>query len=173
MLTPSFEYTQTLNTQNKIISDLSSDQFANSLSALPRPIVFTNGCFDILHRGHSTYLEEARNLGASLIVGVNTDESVKRQNKGDDRPINTLDDRMAILASLACVDMVVSFSDDTPLELIKKTLPHHLVKGGDWPVAEIIGAKEVIQNGGEVHSLAFKYDRSTTNLINKIKGFIK
>ena len=133
-------------------------------------IVFTNGCFDILHRGHTSYLEQARNLGASLVVGVNSDASVKRQNKGSGRPINSLQDRMSILASLACVDMVVAFDSDTPLELIQMIQPEHLVKGGDWSVADIVGADEVLADGGQVHSLAFKYDRSTTKLVNAIRG---
>ncbi len=156
-----------MNTQNKILSD---DDLLNGISKLPRPLVFTNGCFDILHRGHTTYLEQARNLGASLIVAVNTDESVKRQNKGDDRPINQLTDRLSVLASLECVDAVISFSEDTPLKLIEKILPNHLVKGGDWQVSDIVGADVVKNNGGEIHSLKFEFDRSTTQLINRIRA---
>ena len=133
-------------------------------------IVFTNGCFDILHRGHTSYLEQARNLGGSLIVAANSDASVKRQNKGDDRPINSLEDRLSILASLACVDLVLSFDDDTPLRLIEQILPDHLVKGGDWQIKDIVGGKEVAANGGEVHSLEFEYERSTTTLLNKIRN---
>ena len=163
-----------MDTQDKIII-LSKDGYnvehlVQRINSLSRPIVFTNGCFDILHRGHTTYLEEARNLGGSLIVAANSDESVKRQNKGTDRPINSLSDRTAILASLACVDLVLSFDEDTPLTLIEQILPDHLVKGGDWQVEDIVGGKEVVANGGEVHSLAFKYERSTTALLNKIRG---
>ena len=143
--------------------------FNQQLAALPRPLVFTNGCFDILHRGHICYLEEARNLGASLLVGVNSDASVKRQGKGEDRPINHLDDRMALLASLECVDLVTSFESDTPLDLIAYTEPDILVKGGDWPVDQIVGADLVKARGGKIMSLAFKYQRSTTTLIEKIR----
>lgn len=156
-----------LDTQNKIITPGGLSQ---CLSELDRPLVFTNGCFDILHRGHTTYLEQARNLGSALIIAVNTDASVKRQNKGDDRPINTLEDRMSVLASLACVNAVVSFDEDTPLNLIKQILPDHLVKGGDWEVDDIVGAAEVKKAGGNVHSLAFQFERSTTSLIKKIRA---
>ncbi|NND00858.1 MAG: adenylyltransferase/cytidyltransferase family protein, partial [Gammaproteobacteria bacterium] len=147
-----------LNTQQKIFA---RDSLFERLQSLPRPLVFTNGCFDILHRGHTTYLEQSRNLGAALIVAVNTDESVQRQNKGDGRPINSLADRMSVLASLACVDAVTSFDEDTPLDLIEQILPDHLVKGGDWHLKDIVGATEVEQNGGKVHSLQFKFDLST------------
>lgn len=153
---------------NKKILD--TTDLKQAVSKLPRPLVFTNGCFDILHRGHVTYLQEARNLGAALIVGVNSDASVKRQNKGDDRPINSLEDRMALLASLQSVDAVVSFDDDTPLELIKQVMPDHLVKGGDWEIKDIVGAKEVQAEGGEVHSIDFRFQRSTTALLNKIRS---
>ena len=163
-----------MDTQEKIIipskDGYNVEHLVQRINSLSRPIVFTNGCFDILHRGHTTYLEEARNLGGSLIVAANSDESVKRQNKGTDRPINSLSDRIAILASLACVDLVLSFDEDTPLTLIEQILPDHLVKGGDWQVEDIVGGKEVVANGGEVHSLAFKYERSTTALLNKIRG---
>lgn len=155
----------------KIIAPTASDQeIAEAVKTLPRPLVFTNGCFDILHRGHTTYLEQARNLGASLIVAANSDASVRRQGKGDDRPVNTLDDRMAVLASLHCVDAVISFDEDTPLNLIKQVLPDHLVKGGDWQLDNIIGADVVIANGGQVHSIDFQFQRSTTTLIEKIRG---
>ncbi len=160
-----------MNTQEKIIAPENSDeQLRTQLAKLPKPIVFTNGCFDIIHRGHATYLEQARNIGASLIVGVNTDASVKRQNKGDDRPINSLEDRMSVLASLACVDAVLSFDEDTPYDLIAKILPDHLVKGGDWQIENIVGADLVKANGGKVHSLAFKFARSTTSLLEKIRS---
>jgi len=160
-----------LDSQSKIFRSFHEIEFTEQIAKLPRPVVFTNGCFDILHRGHTTYLEEARNLGNCLIVGVNSDESVKRQNKGDDRPINSLEDRMAVLAGLACVDMVVGFNEDTPLQLIKAVMPDHLVKGGDWQIKDIVGSKEVSENGGEVHSLEFKFDRSTTALFEKIRSF--
>ena len=136
---------------------------------LPRPLVFTNGCFDILHRGHVDYLDRSRQLGASLVVGVNSDDSVKRQNKGTDRPINSLDDRLALLAALASVDMVIAFDEETPLRLITAIRPDVLVKGGDWPEAEIVGAKQVCAAGGKVFSLPFHYQRSTTMLLSKIR----
>jgi len=159
------------NTQSKIVDPSTKiDDFTKRLDHLAKPVVFTNGCFDILHRGHATYLEQARNLGASLIVAVNSDASVRRQNKGSDRPINPLEDRMSVLASLACVDAVICFDEDTPLNAIKAILPDHLVKGGDWKIAEIVGGTEVVDNGGEVHSLDFKYERSTTSLLEKIRS---
>jgi len=147
-----------------------SDTNSPLLSKLPRPLVFTNGCFDILHRGHVSYLEEAAQLGNSLLVAVNTDSSVRRQNKGADRPINPLDDRLALLAALQSVDLVIPFDSDTPLELIQMIKPDILVKGGDWPIEQIVGAQEVINNGGEVHSIRFRYQRSTSDLINRIRS---
>lgn len=139
------------------------------LGALPRPLVLTNGCFDILHRGHVTYLAQARALGASLIVGVNTDASVKRQGKGKDRPINNQNDRMAVLAALQSVDLVTWFDEDTPLDLILACKPNVLVKGGDWKPEDIVGAKEVLEWGGHVHSIPFLHERSTTSTIAKIR----
>ncbi len=136
---------------------------------LKRPLVFTNGCFDILHRGHTTYLEEARALGASLIVAVNSDASVRRLNKGPERPVNTLDDRMAVLAALESVSLVLSFDEDTPLDLILAVKPDILVKGGDWPVSAIVGAEAVTARGGRVLSIPFRYDRSTTALVRRIR----
>ncbi|MFO1318420.1 MAG: D-glycero-beta-D-manno-heptose 1-phosphate adenylyltransferase [Burkholderiales bacterium] len=137
---------------------------------LRHPVVFTNGVFDILHRGHVTYLAEARALGASLVVGLNDDASVRRLGKGDDRPLNTLEDRMAVIAALACVDLVTSFSADTPLDLILAVRPDVLVKGGDWSVDRIVGASDVLAWGGTVHSIAFQHERSTTALLRRIRG---
>ena len=134
-----------------------------------RPLVFTNGCFDILHRGHVHYLQQAAQLGISLIVALNTDASVKRQGKGDDRPINTLQDRMAVIAALSCVDAVCSFDSDTPLALIRHSRPDVLVKGGDWPIETIIGCAEVQAWGGVCHSINFEFERSTTALVKKIR----
>jgi D-beta-D-heptose 7-phosphate kinase/D-beta-D-heptose 1-phosphate adenosyltransferase len=131
-------------------------------------IVMTNGCFDILHAGHVSYLEEAKSLGDQLVVAVNDDASVARL-KGDSRPITPLEDRMAVLAGLAAVDWVVPFSDDTPAALIEQLKPDILVKGGDWNVDQIAGADSVIANGGEVRVLEFKPGRSTTALINAIR----
>ena len=158
-----------LNSTNKIITS-DNKQLKSKLDQLNKPLVFTNGCFDILHRGHISYLESARNLGASLVVGVNSDQSVKRQNKGSDRPINSQTDRQALLAALACVDAVIVFDEDTPLRLIEIITPNILVKGGDWKIANIVGAEYVRAKGGSVHSIEFEYDRSTTKLLDKIRA---
>jgi D-beta-D-heptose 7-phosphate kinase/D-beta-D-heptose 1-phosphate adenosyltransferase len=131
-------------------------------------VVMTNGCFDILHAGHVSYLEEAKRLGDKLIVAVNSDESVKRL-KGEARPINALERRMQVLAGLQAVDWVVSFSEDTPAGLVADILPDILVKGGDWKVEEIAGGEAVVANGGEVISLSFKEGHSTTAIIDLIK----
>lgn len=149
---------------------VAAEGLAAALARLPRPLVFTNGCFDILHRGHVTYLEEAAALGASLVVGVNSDASVRRQNKGADRPINPLADRLALLAALGAVALVVPFEDDTPLSLIKQIRPDHLVKGGDWAPDRIVGAAEVQGWGGQVHSIPFRFQRSTTDLLRRIRA---
>jgi len=137
--------------------------------ALARPLVFTNGVFDILHRGHVTYLEQARALGRSLVVALNTDASVKRLGKGGDRPVNPLEDRMAVVAALESVALVTWFDEDTPIARILECRPDHLVKGGDWTADRIAGAREVEAWGGKVHSIAFVHDRSTTRLIGKIR----
>jgi D-glycero-beta-D-manno-heptose 1-phosphate adenylyltransferase len=143
-------------------------ELAARVAALPRPLVFTNGCFDILHRGHVTYLAEARTLGASLVVGVNTDASVKRQGKGDDRPVNPLEHRMAVLAALESVSLVTWFDENTPLDLIVAVHPDVLVKGGDWTPDSIVGAAEVKSWGGTVHSIPFQHQTSTTALLDRI-----
>jgi len=148
----------------------SHDQLRTRLDSLPRPLVFTNGCFDILHRGHVTYLAQARALGASLIVGVNSDASVKRQGKGDDRPINNEADRMSLLAALEAVSLVTLFADDTPLNLILACHPEVLVKGGDWATHAIVGSHEVLAWGGSVHSIPFLHQRSTTATLTKIRN---
>jgi D-beta-D-heptose 7-phosphate kinase/D-beta-D-heptose 1-phosphate adenosyltransferase len=133
-----------------------------------RRIVFTNGCFDLLHPGHTRYLQEARQLGDVLIVGINTDESV-RTIKGPGRPILKEKDRVEVLLSLRWVDAVVPFSDPTPQALIEAIVPHVLVKGGDWPVSRIVGAEFVAAHGGTVHSLPFHAGLSTTELIRRIR----
>jgi rfaE bifunctional protein nucleotidyltransferase chain/domain len=143
--------------------------FAARSAALPRPLVFTNGVFDILHRGHVTYLAEARALGLSLAVALNSDASVKRLGKGDDRPINALADRMAVVAALESVALVTWFEEDTPLARILECRPERLVKGGDWTVDRIVGAPEVQGWGGTVHSIAFRHERSTTRLLERIR----
>jgi D-glycero-beta-D-manno-heptose 1-phosphate adenylyltransferase len=145
-------------------------EFVQHVAGLPRPLVFTNGCFDVLHRGHVTYLAQARSFGAALVVGVNSDISVKLLGKGDDRPVNSLDDRMAVLAALESVSLVVPFDEDTPLNLILACKPDVLVKGGDWTPDKIVGGKEVQSWGGTVHSIPFLHERSTTALLNKIRS---
>ena len=142
---------------------------AQRVAMLPRPLVFTNGCFDILHRGHVSYLAQARALGASLVVVANSDASVRRLGKGDDRPVNALEDRMAVLAALESVALVTWFDEDTPLARILDCRPDVLVKGGDWPVEKIVGASEVLGWGGTVHSIPFIHARSTTALLEKIR----
>ena len=136
---------------------------------LARPLVFTNGVFDLLHRGHVTYLAQARALGAALLVGLNGDASARRLGKGPDRPLNPLEDRMALVAALEPVDAVTWFDDDSPLALIVACAPEVLVKGGDWPVDKIVGAKEVLARGGRVVSIPFEHLRSTTALVERIR----
>jgi len=138
-------------------------------ATLATPRVFTNGCFDLLHRGHVTYLAQARALGGSLIVALNTDASVRRLGKGEDRPVNTLADRMAVVAALGCVDLVTWFDEDTPLALIEAIAPEVLVKGGDWPVEQIAGGADVRARGGQVVSIPFVHERSTSALLERIR----
>lgn len=147
-----------------------SADLARRAAGLPRPLVFTNGVFDLLHRGHVTYLAQARALGACLVVAVNSDASVKRLGKGDDRPINPEQDRMAVLAALECVNLVTCFGDDTPLSLILALRPDVLVKGGDWQPEAMVGAAEVRGWGGSVHSIPFRFERSTTATLAKVRA---
>ena len=130
-------------------------------------IVFTNGCFDLLHPGHVSYLDRARRLGDLLVVALNSDASV-RKLKGKTRPVNTLKDRLAVLAALEAVDFVTSFTEDTPLELIREFKPQVLVKGGDWNPKDIVGAKGVLASGGRVRSLRFIQGKSTTAILARI-----
>jgi rfaE bifunctional protein nucleotidyltransferase chain/domain len=145
-------------------------EVAARIKRIARPLVFTNGVFDILHRGHASYLAQARALGASLIVALNSDASVQRLGKGPDRPINTLADRMALVAALEAVSLVTWFEEETPLALIKLVRPDVLVKGGDWAVDAIVGAAEVKSWHGAVHSIPFVHERSTSATLNKIRG---
>jgi rfaE bifunctional protein nucleotidyltransferase chain/domain len=139
------------------------------ISKLPRPLIFTNGVFDILHRGHASYLSQARELGASLVVGVNSDSSVKMLGKGDDRPINTEADRQALLAALESVDMVVLFAEQTPVKLITQIRPDIYVKGGDYEIDTLDEARLVKSWGGKAIAIPFLYERSTTTLLGKIR----
>ena len=143
------------------------------LAALARPVVFTNGVFDVLHRGHVSYLDRARALGGtkgSLIVALNSDASAKRLGKGPDRPLNNEIDRAMVMAALESVSLVTWFDEDTPLEIIREIKPDMLVKGGDWPIDKIVGYREVIAWGGKVHSIPFRHARSTTALVDKIRS---
>lgn len=145
-------------------------QLAQRVAELPRPLVFTNGVFDILHRGHVTYLERARRLGASLVVGVNTDASTRRLGKGVERPLNALDDRLAVLAALESVSLAVPFAEDTPLELVLECRPDVIVKGGDYRAETTVGAAEVIGWGGRFAAIPLLPGRSTSELVRRLRG---
>ncbi|UKN03408.1 D-glycero-beta-D-manno-heptose 1-phosphate adenylyltransferase [Paracrocinitomix mangrovi] len=162
---------------NKIIT---SDQLSKTVSQFRdsgKKIVFTNGCFDILHKGHVTYLAKAAELGDVLIVGINSDASVQRQGKGEDRPVNKFDGRSVVLAALGFVEAVIEFDDDTPIALIEEIKPDVLVKGADYDPAEtdpqnkkyIVGREVVIDNGGVVKVIDLVEGFSTTNIINKLQ----
>jgi len=142
---------------------------AARLKSLKRPLVFTNGVFDILHRGHATYLSQARAMGASLLVAVNSDASARALGKGNDRPVNALEDRLALVAALEAVTLVTWFEPETPLQLILTAKPEVLVKGGDWKPEAIVGATEVKGWGGAVHSIPLVPGRSTTSVIERIR----
>lgn len=146
------------------------DDLANRVAGLASKRVFTNGVFDVLHRGHVTYLAEARALGASLIVALNSDASVRRLGKGTDRPVNTLEDRMAVIAALESVSLVTWFEEDTPIARILAARPDTLVKGGDWALDKIVGGPEVRGWGGTVHAIPFQFERSTTATLAKIRA---
>ncbi|MDD3311057.1 D-glycero-beta-D-manno-heptose 1-phosphate adenylyltransferase [Pseudodesulfovibrio sp.] len=133
-------------------------------------LVFTNGCFDVLHPGHVDLLARARALGDSLLLGLNSDESVKMLGKGDDRPLNTQEERAFVLAGLACVDYIVIFHESTPLELIKAVRPQVLVKGGDWTPDRIVGREAVEQAGGKVVSLPLLEGYSTTKFLERVRA---
>lgn len=139
------------------------------LKALTRPLVFTNGVFDVVHRGHVTYLARAKGLGRALLVAVNSDASAQRLGKGAGRPVNALEDRAAVIAALQAVDLVTWFDDDTPLALIRTARPDVLVKGGDWTPETIVGAADVKSWGGSVHSIPFEHEISTTALLERIR----
>jgi len=147
----------------------SPKELDDRISKLPRPLIFTNGVFDILHRGHASYLSQARELGASLVVGVNSDTSVKMLGKGEDRPINTEADRQALLAALESVDLVVLFTEQTPVNLITQIRPNIYVKGGDYDIDSLEETRLVKSWGGKAIAIPFLYERSTTTLLGKIR----
>lgn len=160
---PSFE--------NKVLPvDFSPEKLMLALQALDKPIIFTNGVFDMLHRGHVTYLAQARALGASLVVGVNADVSVRMLGKGDDRPINPEFDRMALLASLESVDLVIPFFEKTPVQLLEKIRPNIYVKGGDYEMDALEETRLVRSWGGQAFAIPFIHFSSTTNLLKKIRA---
>lgn len=156
-----------MKVEDRIKSWSQAAKLTVELKQQSKTIVFTNGCFDILHFGHVKYLEEAKSCGDILIVGLNSDDSVKRL-KGPTRPVNGQLERAYVLCSLKSVDYVVIFDEDTPLQLIKELEPNILVKGGDWKADQIVGSELVLKNGGQVKSLLFQEGFSTTNIIDKI-----
>jgi rfaE bifunctional protein nucleotidyltransferase chain/domain len=158
------------STSNKIIDHDTAALWVQGLQGQGRKVVFTNGCFDLLHPGHVAYLEEARSLGDALIVGVNTNASAARLGKGPGRPFNGQEDRARVLAALACVDRVTLFDEDTPLELITLLLPDILVKGGDYEIQEIAGREVVEARGGRVLALPFQPGYSSSALIKRIQS---
>ena len=157
------------NTSNKLVSRGAASRWVKKLQAQGRKVVFTNGCFDLLHPGHVAYLDQARSLGDALVVGVNTDDSARRLGKGQIRPVTGEADRARVMAALAAVDRVVLFSEDTPLELITALQPDILVKGGDYQLSEIVGREVVEARGGQVLALAWVEGYSTTELLRRIR----
>lgn len=155
--------------ESKILSPEQCVQALNS-GRLARPLVFTNGVFDILHRGHATYLDRSADLGATLIVAVNSDASARRLGKGPDRPLNGMEDRLALLAALACVDAVTWFDEDTPEALIGYLRPDIIVKGGDYNMDTLPETALVRSWGGRAVAIDFEFDRSTTRLVRRIRG---
>jgi len=151
---------------------LSRDACAAAIAQgkLPRPLVFTNGVFDILHRGHATYLDQAAQLGATLVVAINTDDSVRRLGKGSDRPLNRQEDRAALLAALGCVSAVTMFHEDTPVEIISQLRPDLIVKGGDYDMEKLPETALVRSWGGRAVAIPFEFERSTTLLVKKIRA---
>lgn len=153
---------------NKIVTLDEAKRIVEGWKQRGEKIVFTNGCFDIIHKGHVYYLAQAHDLGTKLILGLNTDESIKRL-KGAERPIKELESRALTIASFEYIDLVIPFDEDTPLNLISTLLPNVLVKGSDYSIENIVGAKEVLASGGEVKTIDFVDGFSTTNYFKKIK----
>ena len=145
-------------------------ELAQRIAQLPRPVVFTNGVFDILHRGHVSYLEQARALGASLVIGLNSDASARMLGKGPDRPLNAEADRACVLAALESVSLVTLFDESTPVELLKLVRPQVYVKGGDYDIETLEETKWVRSWGGEAHALGFVEGYSTTALVRRIRS---
>lgn len=154
----------------KILSQNELEKIIYMHKFFRKKIVFTNGCFDILHPGHVYYLNKARSLGDILVIGLNSDNSVKKLNKGKERPIHPQDKRAEVLVSLLCVDYVCIFEEETPLKLIKTIKPDILVKGGDYTIDKIVGADFVLQEGGKVEIIPLLEGYSTTNILNKISN---
>ncbi len=155
--------------EDKILNHYELQKFVEKVQKKGKKVVFTNGCFDILHYGHIDYLQKARLMGDYLVMGVNTDDSIKRL-KGNSRPVNQEMDRVRLIAALGFVDAVTLFDDDTPLKLISTVLPDVLVKGSDYDIKDIVGGKEIIDNGGEVKTIDFVDGYSTTDIIKKIRN---
>lgn len=160
----------TYKSADKIISREEAARWVRSLQDRGLKVVFTNGCFDLLHPGHVDYLEEARSLGDALLVAVNTDASVRRLGKGGSRPVNPEADRARVLAALAAVDRVVFFEEDTPLEILTELQPDILVKGGDYQVPEVVGREVVLARGGQVRILPFRSGYSTSLLVARLRA---
>ncbi|MFZ5449256.1 MAG: D-glycero-beta-D-manno-heptose 1-phosphate adenylyltransferase [Thermodesulfobacteriota bacterium] len=158
-------------TADKVVDRDAAARWVQNLQDRGQKVVFTNGCFDLLHAGHVAYLEEARSLGDALVVGVNTDDSAARLDKGPGRPVTPEADRARVLAALACVDRVILFNEDTPLALITLLQPDILVKGGDYQLHQIVGREVVEARGGKVLALPFAAGYSTTALIERIRSY--
>lgn len=159
-----------MDTRKKIMSAAGAAELCRASRAAGDAVVFTNGCFDLMHAGHVRYLNQARALGGMLVVGLNSDDSVRRLDKGPGRPVTPQDQRAEVLAGLASVDAVVIFNEDTPARLIEIIAPDVLVKGGDWPVEKMVGAREVMARGGRALSLPLVPGISTTAAIERIRG---
>ena len=160
-----------LDNLSHLMSKVISPEWAETTFARLRgPVVFTNGVFDILHRGHVIYLARARALGHSLVVALNTDDSVKRLGKGADRPLNSQEDRAIVMAGLAAVDIVTFFDENTPCDLLKRLKPQIYVKGGDYDIEHLEETRLVRSWGGEAHALPFEVGFSTTSLLARIRG---
>ena len=160
----------THSTEHKLISREEAGRWVRELQAQGLKVVFTNGCFDLLHVGHVAYLEEARSLGDALVVAVNTDASVRRLGKGGLRPVNPEADRARVMAALAAVDRVVLFDEDTPLTLLTELQPDVLLKGGDYQMSEVVGREVVLARGGRVLILPFRAGYSTSLLVERIRA---